>query len=117
MATYVFTCPHGQSHRILPTSEGPGEAPHCPVCAGPMRRNYRLESVGISVARLKREREHGNDRELRDLFLETAEEAATPDDPDGSKYIREWNETHEPKETSEGKALRPEMPLHSKKVL
>ena len=114
MATYLFVCRNCGTPFSANTRD-----PQMPFCCDEptLRRDYRGESVGFSIAGMKREREHGSATELRDLFLETAEEAAGPGDPDGSKAIREWNETHEPRDTSESKALRPEMPIHSKKIL
>lgn len=114
MATYLFKCRNCGTPFTANTRE-----PDIPFCCDEpaLRRDYRAESVGFSVAVLKRERNHGSDSDLRDMFLETAEEAATPDDPDGSKAIAEWNERHEPRDVSESKALRPKMPLHSKKYL
>lgn len=115
MAEYLFECPHGVDLVSAPMSEGPGAAPDCFECAGPKKRAYSLEGVGFAVASLRQRRDTGveTDREMRDLFLETAEEAAHPGDPDGSEAIREWNENHEPKSGNKA-PLRPEMPLHSK---
>jgi hypothetical protein len=62
-----------------------------------------------NVTALKRERERGGPSAVRDLFLPTAKELAGPDDPDGSKGIREWNETHDPK-PGNTRPMRPESP-------
>ena len=118
MATYVFKCPQcGHWNETAFRDPAPGCASDLHQDEVLMVRDYRAEGVGFAISSLTRERTEGTNRELRDVFLETAEEAATPEDPDGSKYIRQWNETHEPKEVGESKALRPEMPLHAKKVL
>lgn len=116
MAEYIFRCPHQAAVVTAPMAEGPGTPPYCNICDRPIPRAYKLEGVGFAIAKLTRERTEGTDRDLSRVFLETAEEAANPDDPDGSKAIREWNETHEPKDVGESKAIRPELPLHSKKV-
>jgi hypothetical protein len=119
VAAYSWLCPQGHRAETTyhPVAEGPGPAPTCVECAVPMKRWYARDNVGFAVSKLQREREKGTDKELAKVFLETAEEAATPEDPDGSKAIREWNETHEPAEVSESKAIRPEMPLHARTVL
>jgi hypothetical protein len=80
-----------------------------------MKRAYSQEGVGFAVEGLKREREAGGPSAVRDLFLPTAAEEATPEDPDGSKAIEKWNEEHVPAETNKN-PTRPERPLHSKKV-
>jgi hypothetical protein len=46
------------------------------------------------------------------MVLPTAQELATPDDPDGVRGIREWNERFEPKEGNKN-PLRPRA-LHDK---
>lgn len=108
MATYVYTCPHGQSHVNAPMQEGPpAEAPFCPVCDAPQKRVW---SFGLNnIVELRRERERGGMSAVRDLFLPTAKELAGPGDPDGSKAIREWNDTHEPK-VGNKRPMRPEAP-------
>lgn len=114
MAIYVYKC-RDCGARLEGTDRDLNDgAVHCST---PIARDYRAEAVGFAVSKLARERKEGTDKDLARVFLETAEEAAHPGDPDGSKTIREWNETHMPKEVSESKAIRPEMPLHSKQYL
>jgi len=84
-------------------------------CAYPMlKRDYRAEGVGFSIPGRAKERRYEDKNELRDLFLPTAEEFISPDDPDGSKGIDHWNETHVPAEGNTN-PIRPERPLHSRK--
>lgn len=112
MAIYVFRCRNcdTQFEQALLVPD-----PQC--CTEPMpRRDYRAEGVGFAVAGLKATREHNGTSGMRELFLETAEEAAGPGDPDGAKAIDDWNERFEPAEGNK-KPLRPERPLHSRKVL
>jgi len=117
VASYYFSCPHGVSIVNAPMSEGPGGAPDCPVCMEKMRRAYSLEGVGFAVSQLRQHREMGVEttRDAARLFLETAEEAAGPGDPDGAKAIDEWNERMTPAAGNKN-PVRPERPLHSKKV-
>jgi hypothetical protein len=77
------------------------------------RRDYRtdLPDFGNSVA-IKREREFGGRSAVRDLFLPTAAEMASPDDPDGSKGIQKWNDEHQPKAGNKN-PIRPEAPRKS----
>jgi hypothetical protein len=75
------------------------------VCSEPLRRIFTL-SLG-NLRQLKGERERGGSSAMRDLFLPTAKEVAGPGDPDGSKGIREWNETHDPKPGNK-RPMRPE---------
>lgn len=78
-----------------------------------VRRDYRTEAAGFSgVSQLRKERE-GNGREaLRDLFLPTADDMSSPDDPDGSKGLNDWNERHVPAESNK----QPIRPKSSKRV-
>lgn len=99
MATYCFRCTqcgnqvtHGA--RIAPT------------CHGTMVRDWRSENVDIgSGVRVSRD---GTTKDISRLFLPSADEFVGPNDPDGSKGIRKWNETHT--NENEAKAIRPEMP-------
>ena len=114
MAVYVFEC-RNCGAPFESTNINTQQAVFC--CTVPaLRRDYRAEGVGIAVAGLKAEREHNGQSGLRDLFLETAAEAANADDPDGSKAIEQWNENFAPAEGNK-RPLRPERPLHSRKVL
>jgi hypothetical protein len=116
MAVFLFKCGHCDERYSV---AGPvGSAPNaetCPDDGFPLMRDYSGENVGMQVVRLKQTREAGGSAAMRDLFLETAEEAATPDDPDGSKAIEDWNLRHDPKPGNKN-PMRPVRPLHSKKV-
>jgi hypothetical protein len=74
-----------------------------------MKRDYRAEAAGVQTLQLKRERETGGSSAVRDLFLPTAKDYAGPSDPDGSKGIREWNDTHDAAPSNK-RPLRPESP-------
>lgn len=111
MASYVYRCEAG--HTFESPTYGLSQCPEHPYI---LKRDYRSENVGIAVARLRMEREEGGSGAIRDLFLPTAEEYKSPEDPDGSKGIREWNERHAPKPGNKA-PMRPEMPLHSKEIL
>lgn len=72
-------------------------------CPGIFTRDYQSEGFGFTgMVQLKKQREEGTDglsgrKAQRDLFLPTAEENRTPQDPTGQKYIRDWNERHGPR--------------------
>lgn len=114
MATYVFSCRDcGASFELSMSSIG--EQP-CAACGKPtLRRDYRAENVGFSIAAIRGGGATTTNAEMRDLFLPKAEEFAGPDDPDGSKGLDKWNESHEPAESNTN-PIRPERPLHAKKV-
>jgi hypothetical protein len=106
LSTYCFVC-RNCGLRFTANTRAP-EIPYC--CDEPvLARDYRGERVGIAVAGLRAEREQGGSSAVRDLFLPTADEMAGPGDPDGSKGIREWNETHDPKPGNK-RPSRPEAP-------
>lgn len=107
MARYEFVCEHGSYTTTAPMAEGPGDPPFCPECNGFMRRVF---TVAVSnLVELKRERERGGARAVRDLFLPTAKELAGPGDPDGEKGIRAWADEHQPK-PGNAKPLYPDIP-------
>jgi len=110
MARYTFYCP--VCDRRGEVSADITVGPEAPVCHGvEMRRDYRADSPRLGLADLKKELHSGFHP---NMVLPTAEELATPDDPDGSKGIREWNERFEPKEGNKH-PLRPKA-LHDKAV-
>lgn len=109
MATYVFSCDADGGHLFEARSRG---TEMCPGHLTPVKRDYRAENVGVQVAGLRAERERGGSSAVRDLFLPTAKELAGPGDPDGTKGIREWNETHDPKPGNK----RPMRPVGEKAV-
>ena len=111
MATYEYIDQHGSVFVRAPIAEGPPEtAPLCELCGEPLRRIFNL-NLG-NITQLRGERERGGSSAVRDLFLPTAKELAGPGDPDGSKGIREWNETHDPKPGNK----RPMRPVADKAV-
>lgn len=69
----------------------------------PFRRDYRAEAVGIGSG--VRVSKSGTNREYAQKFLPTAADYAGPDDPDGSKGLRQWADEHQPKT---GRATYPE---------
>ncbi len=109
MATYCFRC-RGCGESWEDSVVGPHYCPFPDVI-----RDYRAESVGMAVVSLARERERGGPSAVRDLFLPTAKDLAGPHDPDGSKGIAEWNDTHDPKPGNK-MPMRPERPTGSRKV-
>lgn len=117
MAAYSWICPvgHRAETTYVPVAEGPGDAPTC-ECGVPMKRWYRNDGVGFAVSGLRKRREQGveTNRDAARLFLETAEEAANPDDPDGSKAIDEFYERFQPAEGNKS-PVGPERPLHSRR--
>lgn len=104
MAVYVYLCETG--HSFQSAIHG---LEQCPTHISGVRRDYRAEKVGFEVVSLRRERERGGPSAVRDLFLPTAKELAGPGDPDGTKAIQEWNDTHDPKEGNR-RPMRPEAP-------
>jgi len=82
-----------------------------------MQRDYRAENVGVNVAELKSQRERGLDGESgrkaqRDVFLPTMSEFVGAGDPTGEKGMREWNDSHAPRETNK-RPLYPDVPKRS----
>lgn len=89
---YCFICPEC-GYRVESTVRDP--APGCLSHDVFMRRDYQTERAGIgSGVRVSRD---GTNRDQADIFLPTARELASPDDPDGSKGIKKWNDEHDPK--------------------
>lgn len=111
MATYCYQC---AKHRFVSDEHG---IEVCP-CGLPASRDYPAEGVGFTgLAEMKRQREQGLDglsgrSAQRDLFLPTADELRTPNDPTGQKGIREWAEKHEPRPSND----KPLWPAMEKKV-
>src|SRR5262249_46132747 len=77
-----------------------------------MKRDYRAEAASPTVAGLKREREAGGARALRDHFLPKASDFAGPSDPEGTRGIRAWADRHGPKEGNR-RPLWPDIPRRS----
>lgn len=110
MATYCFRCPNCG----MPTQRATPTAEQCLECNffGALKRDYRAENVGVAVVALQRERERGGRTAVRDTFLPTAKDFESPTDPDGAKGIREWADTHGPREGN-NKPLYPDIPKRS----
>jgi len=73
----------------------------------------RVFTVAVSnLVQLKNERENGGARAVRDKFLPTARDFAGPADPDGTKGLQEWGDTHEPK-NGNSKPMYPDIPKRS----
>ena len=94
MATYVYRCPDCdwsyESREYIIAENRPI---HCDF---PVVRDYRAEGVGIGAGvRVSRT---GTTQDLAHLFLPTNDEFKGPGDPDGTKGMREWRETHQPKD-------------------
>lgn len=91
MATYCFTCPTCGTTRETVSRE----VQVCPQLCDEMVRDYRAESVGVSIRNLRQEREH-TVAERAAGMLPSNEDYKSASDPDGTKGIREWRETHNP---------------------
>ncbi len=107
MATYVWKCPECVGRETTHEQDVPPVHQHAERTV--LLRDYRAELVGVSIGPLKLEREQGGSTVIRDKFLPTAADYAGPNDPDGSKGIREWNDTHDPKNGNK-RPMRPEGP-------
>jgi hypothetical protein len=69
----------------------------CRTCGSfSIARDWRSEGVGVAVANLKADRERGGEADKR-LFLPHNDDFKGPDDPDGTKGMREWRDNHQPK--------------------
>jgi len=68
-------------------------------------RDYRAEMVGVGTGvRVSRD---GTESEIAALFLPDNDEFAGPGDPDGTKGMRKWHETHQPKEGAGDRSMVP----------
>ena len=108
--TYCFKCPEcgaRQETRAYDT------VPWCLFDHGrsgavPMQRDYRSENAAPAVTQLKKEREAGGRRAIRDLFLPTTKDFESASDPDGEKGLRQWADETKPKDGNT-KPLWPDM--------
>jgi predicted nucleic acid-binding Zn-ribbon protein len=91
--TYCFKCNACGAAFQLSDREAPG----CYECGEPLTRDWRAENVGIGSGVRESKREMTTSG-YRDLFLPTADDFASTDDPSGQKGLRNWAETHGPKE-------------------
>ncbi len=104
-ALYVYRCSAG--HPFESYIHG---ATQCPMHFGTeVTRNYQAENVTPNVAALQREREGRDTEWFKQNFLPTADDYKSPDDPDGSKGLRQWNDEHAPRDGNKNPA-RPDMP-------
>lgn len=98
---YCFTCRDCGFQCELNSREVPG----CYQCGGDLLRDWRREAVGVGAGvRVSRD---GTDHERARLFLPSNDEFKGPDDPDGTKGMREWHDTHQPKESTGDRSLVP----------
>lgn len=102
MAIFCYKCPECGRRYEYTT---PDSKDTCECHAG-LVRDYKAESVGFNgLAQMKEQREKGTDglsgrKAMRDLFLPTAKEMASPSDPSGEKGMREWNDKHGPRDSN-----------------
>jgi len=96
--TYCFTC-RECGYRVESNVREP-----VPTCSRAlhgsvvMQRDYRAENAAPQTFGLKREREAGGRRAMRDAILPTVEDFKSPEDPDGEKGLRAWADETKPKE-------------------
>lgn len=110
--TYCFVCRVCGLTVERPNREKPYD---CPRCEGvdTFRRNWMAEGVGLgNITELRKDREGNGAAALRDRFLPSTADFASPADPDGEKGMRTWLEEHGPRETNK----RPLYPEHKKVV-
>jgi len=106
MTTYCWKCP-----ACGLTTEAPaGYRATCSVghTHMPMMRDYRAENAAPQTLQLKREREAGGRRAMRDLFLPVAKDFESATDQDGEKGLRAWADETKPKDGNK-KPLWPDM--------
>jgi hypothetical protein len=111
MASYEFADVHGSVLVTAPIAEGPGAPPLCGYCGNPLSRVFDF-GLG-NVTSLRRERERGGSSAVRDLFLPTRKDFEGPTDPDGTKGLREWADTHEPKPGNKNPLYPADIPKRS----
>jgi len=100
--TYLYACEN--RHRFESQEHGLMVCPE-PGCGRGLYRRYRDEGVGLgSGVKVSRD---GTARDMGELFLPDNSEFAGPDDPDGTKGLREWHDTHQPKEGAGDRSLVP----------
>jgi len=82
---------------------------NCEMGTPDVVRDYASENVGIGSG-VRESRNEMTTSGYRDLFLPTADDFADQDDPSGQKGLRQWAETHGPKEDNK----RPAWPVMEK---
>lgn len=98
MTTYCYKC---SECGLTATSASRNRTGSCSVGhpAAPIVRDYRAENAGATgMVQLKHERSMGGRAAYRDAFLPTAEDYASPSDPDGERGLRTWADEHQPTE-------------------
>lgn len=93
MATYLYRCTTCNQRLSVDFMLPEDEASHCQE--HDVKRDYRGEGVGIAIANLKQEREHSYEERAAGM-LPSNKDYMSASDPDGTKGIREWRETHHP---------------------
>jgi hypothetical protein len=99
MATFCYKCKScgTRFNGTTPGTAGEMDLP-CVVCGGAITRDYKAEGVGVNVAMLRDTRD-GTSAYDR-VFLPDNKDFAGPKDPDGTKGMREWRDTHQPRDTN-----------------
>lgn len=113
MATFLFRCGTCGTRFNAATPDLSGETLlPCIVCMSfDLKRDWRGEAVGVNVGNLKREREGGGKEAQKRLFLPSNDDFKGPGDPDGTKGMREWRDTHQPRPSN----TKPDWPGHVEK--
>lgn len=106
--TYCYICPNCD-HKVEAQNR---DVRTCLSCGtADYRRDWQGEGVGIGSGVRESNREHTVSG-YRDLFLPTADDYRTPEDPSGQKGLRDWAETHGPAESNKS----PRYPEMDKKI-
>jgi hypothetical protein len=94
MPEYAWRCTCGERTTTVSSIHDGPVAPSCSSCGGVTVRDYRAANLQLAIGDLKRTNRVGHSASL---FLPDAQYFESPTDPDGTKGIKEWNETHIPK--------------------
>jgi len=97
LATYCFRC---RNCGAVTTASTQSMGQYVCYCGSSWVRDYRAENVGVAVQMLKDEREAGGRAGYDNLFLPNNDDFKGKGDPDGTKGMRNWRETHQPKDTN-----------------
>ncbi len=96
--TYCFRCP-GCEDRFQDSDPDPIRS--CPSCGGgPVIRDYRAEAVGIGSGVRVSRGVFDSPQEAADALLPSNKDFAGPSDPDGTKGMRQWRDSHTPHPTN-----------------
>ena len=117
MPAYTFKCPApgcGAEEFIKQSMHAVLSAPKCGAHDTEMVRNYQVDIPGLALSELRKTSSH---EYSDDLFLPDAKrDFSGPTDPDGSKGMKTWLDTHVPAEGNKNPKW-PKMPTGSKAVL